>query len=253
MESWYPESDEAVVFTIPLDASDAVVATNEALLSAEERDRADRFVLPELRRRFVVCRGCLRQLLGSATERAASDIRFRYERWGKPQLVSDVIPALHFNVSHSSDWALIALSRSPVGIDLEVPTGRVQYRSIVSQVLSPSEQAGWDALPASEREAAIMRLWVCKEALLKAMGLGIAEGLRQVSFPMPIPLDSAFRPTAIDAGLQLHIDDDGSCHTNAWIDVDAWSIRMLDVLPRACAAITVSRRVERISRRDFPF
>ncbi|MCA9133290.1 MAG: 4'-phosphopantetheinyl transferase superfamily protein [Planctomycetales bacterium] len=243
-----PAICEANVFVVPLSVNEAQYADYERLLNGEERARADRFLLPELRRRFVACRGRLRSLLAEATASSASELRFVYQQWGKPTLPRPRQRAeLHFNVSHSQEWALIALAQSPLGVDFEFAQERLNPRALAAQILSPEERPAWDGLPPSDRALATLPLWVCKEALLKALGLGIAEGLQQVSFPLPLPREGAFAPRAIDASLQLHLEDDGSCRTNHWIDSRAWRVQFLDILPDSHAALCTSAAIRQVN------
>ncbi len=242
-----PGRNEVKLFVVPLDVSAGEYAACEQTLNAEELTRANRFVFADVRRRFVVCRGQLRRVLAQALNQQPGELRFRYEQWGKPRLELNVEPPIHFNVSHSGEWALIALAHSPLGVDLEVLNDRISYRAIASQILTCREIQLWDHLSLSERAVAAMQLWVCKEALLKAMGLGIAEGLQQVSFPLPIPKDVAFAPAHIDGQLYMHVEDNGSCRTNHWIDAASWQLRMLDLVPNSYAAICTPRSIDRLS------
>lgn len=245
-----PQLNEAILFEVPLDATAEEIRRFESTLSRDELARADRFLMPELRKRFVKCRGVLRAILGEFHNESASDLRFRYEQWGKPRLQSPN-SLLHFNVSHSANHALIAIAQSDIGVDLELPTGRVNYSAIASQVLSEQERATWKSLSASERDTAIMQLWVCKEAILKAMGLGIAEGLTQVSFSLPIQTTATFQPTKIDAALLMHLDDDGTCRTNHWTDISAWRMRMVPTQTGGFAAIATSPAIKKISVQSY--
>jgi phosphopantetheinyl transferase len=245
-----PQLSEALLINVPLLATPDEIRHFESTLSRDELARSNRFVFPELRTRFIKCRGALRAILGGLCKCPASDIQFRYEQWGKPQLQSQN-SLLHFNVSHSADQALIAIANSTIGVDLELPTRKVNYSAIASQVLSNIEKTAWDELPVRERETTIMQLWVCKEALLKAMGLGIAEGLTQVSFTLPISIAGSFRPAKIDAALQLHIDDDGTCGSNHWIDTKAWQMRMVDTNPDGFAALAMSTAIKHVSVHNF--
>ena len=133
-----------------------------------------------------------------------------------------------------------------MGIDVEVPNDRVNYRGIASQVLSPSERQVWDAVTPARQIELLMQIWVCKESLLKAMGLGIAEGLHKLSLPLPLPQDEAFVPARIDPTLQLHIPDDGTCRMTSWIDAKSWRLIMLTEKVGYFAAITTERRVSRL-------
>ncbi len=228
---------QAHLSTVSLAASESQLLQAARALDAQEMARANRFAHADVRRRYIMCRSRLRHLLAQRLDIAAKEVAFRYERWGKPQLAKQRQPALHFNVSHSGDWALILLAAEPVGVDLEIMNPRTQLRGIASQILSERERLAWQRLTPPLQELNTWRLWVCKEALLKAMGLGIAEGLKQVSLPLPVPSHGApFSPDAIDGALQMHLDDDGTCGQNHWIDSRAWRVQLLD-LPALCPVI----------------
>lgn len=245
--------DEAKLWAFSLKQNEEYVAELEQLCSADEISRANRFVTEELRQRFIVARGTLRQMLSAATDLPANEIQFRYEQWGKPQLLdcgSSPRP-VHFNVSHSADVALIGVSSEAIGVDIECPSTRVNCRAISSQVVSPAEDHVWKRTPAKDHDQLIMRLWVCKEAILKAMGLGIAEGLQKISFPMPISDSDAFCALEIDPSLQLHLDEDGNCLMNSWTDPSTWRVQLINELPHCYAAVTTQRHIHRITLENF--
>jgi len=236
---------EARLFAFSLAASEQQVAEAERALNAEELAQANRFVHTDVRRRFIVCRSRLRHLLARELGIAAAQVGFRYEQWGKPQLQKPARSDLQFNVSHSGDWGLIVLARVAVGVDLEVLNERFEYRGIASQILTARERTAWEKLPPATRSSETLRLWVCKEALLKAMGLGIAEGLQQVSFPIPLPSCGAvFSPESISGALQMHLEDDGTCKRSHWIDSRAWRLQLLDVLPNCYMAVCLPTGVQ---------
>ena len=224
-------ADTAVaVFLAPLQADSAQLSRIESWLRADELERGSRFVTTELQNRFKICRGMLRWLLGQITDSAPEQIQLEYGQWGKPGVkLSPLQSPIHFNVSHSLDWAMFAFARSPIGIDLEVWQERIKYRSIASQILAVEEQPVFDTLPAKDHAQTILELWVCKESLLKAMGLGIAEGLKKTAFRLPIPSNEEFSPSRIDPTLQLHIEDDASCRMNHWTDAECWRTRLLNL------------------------
>ena len=101
--------DDAHVWVLDLDQSQAELSLLESWLAVDELARADRFVTEQLRNRFVVTRGRLRQILGTHLDLDPAEVQFWYEQWGKPQLTA-TRSNLHFNVSHSGDCGLIAIS-----------------------------------------------------------------------------------------------------------------------------------------------
>jgi 4'-phosphopantetheinyl transferase len=245
-----PQIGEVQLYYFRLTADEPAMQQLAQSLSRDELARADRFVTGDLRRRFIVCRGRLRQVLAALCGCSPLEVRFRYESLGKPQLVEPRSVAglpVHFNVSHSGDAALLAIAAEEVGVDLEVPNPRTNYAAIASQMISDYERSGWDQLSPVERAEETLRLWVCKEALLKALGLGIADALKRVSFPLPIPAQGPFAPLRIDASLQLHLDEDGTCGRNHWLDPHSWKIQLLPEIPGVSAAVAMPRSILQLS------
>ncbi len=253
------QSRDTHVISFPLTIEPDAYKLALVSLTPDELARAKRFVFDDVRRRFVVCRFRVRQLLAELLRILPAEVRFAYSQWGKPELADSMqkhvsatghVGQIRFNISNSGDLGVLAVSRSPVGIDVEVVQQRFSYRSILSQVVSPLEQVSWEQIRAVDRDEAMMRLWVCKEALLKAMGLGIAEGLMQVSFPLPIPSEM-FMPTLIGPELLMHLDDDGTCRMNNWIDRENWRLQMLPSDPDAFLAVATTKSQSNIVIHDF--
>jgi 4'-phosphopantetheinyl transferase len=147
------------------------------LLSFDELVRVKSFVFETHRRRYSLTRIALRQVLGEHLNIAAQHIRFRYSAAGQPQLdmgTEDVF----FSVSHSDDYALIAVSRgTPIGVDLErLKPGLIDLAAL-AQCFTQQEQEALSSVASPHRETAFYRCWVRKEALLKALGLGLPGGL----------------------------------------------------------------------------
>lgn len=96
---------------------------------------------------------------------------------GKPALAGG---ELEFNLTHSGEWAMLAVSLDiPVGIDLERPrkfSSPERFQRLVQRICSPAEQAAVAA--ASDPASFLLRLWVRKEAVVKASGAGVGAGER---------------------------------------------------------------------------
>ena len=87
---------------------------------------------------------------------------------GKPYFVDS---PLHFSISHTKNHVFCALSDRPVGLDAEEKDRAVNLR-LAEKILSESEKRRFDS--ADDKQAALLRLWVLKEAAAKLSG----EGLR---------------------------------------------------------------------------
>ncbi len=91
-----------------------------ATLTADERERAQKFHFDRDRLRFVIARGVLREILGRYLGRSPALIRFVYNEYGKPALSEDG-GSLRFNASHSHGVALYACTLGrEVGVDIEL-------------------------------------------------------------------------------------------------------------------------------------
>lgn len=77
---------------------------------------------------------------------------------------------LHFSVSHTKHYAFCVLSEKNIGIDAEETDRKIDLR-LAEKILSPAEKARFDA--AGDKRAALLKMWVLKEAAGKLTGDGI--------------------------------------------------------------------------------
>ncbi|WCM87226.1 4'-phosphopantetheinyl transferase family protein [Acidovorax sp. NCPPB 3576] len=156
-------------------------APHDEVLSAAERARASRFLRVADRLRFSATRVATRQLLASRLGCGPADVPLAQDAHGKPFVDLDGEMPL-FNVSHSGTHALIALADpgavSAVGIDIEQCRDGLDIDSLAQTILT--EQEGASVTQAADPQHALYQRWVGKEAVLKAIGVGIAEHLRCV-------------------------------------------------------------------------
>jgi 4'-phosphopantetheinyl transferase len=122
-------------------------------------------------------RGALYELLTRYTGAPKGPDTVTPDEFGKPRL-SD--RALEFNMSHSGEQALIAIALElPVGVDLERPRQLLRPDALARRICSAAEQEQLRAAP--DLNAALLRLWVRKEALVKASGTGIRGPLHSLA------------------------------------------------------------------------
>lgn len=150
-----------------------------ALLLDEERERASRFVFAHDGRRWAAARAALRSILGRLLDRPPLDVALAYGPHGKPSL-ADPAAELRFNLSHSGRYAVVAVTRGrEVGVDVERLRRISDAEAIVARHFAPAEIAAYRALPDGARLEAFFRLWVRKEAVLKATGAGLSAELEE--------------------------------------------------------------------------
>jgi Phosphopantetheinyl transferase len=87
------------------------------------------------------------------------------------------LPQVCFSVSHSGGWWGCLMGCEPVGFDLEVCRKGVEYEKIARRFFTPEEQE----LILKDGENAFFEIWVRKEAYIKYLGTGLAEGLSSFS------------------------------------------------------------------------
>lgn len=167
-------SDETVdVLPVKLAVPGAGMDAALALLSPDERVRAERFLFEQVRTAFVLARAGLRTILAELADARAEQLRFAYGVQGKPALAWPDTP-LCFNLAHSGGLAVYAWTAGcEVGVDVERIRAVPEAIDLARRFLSPEESAEMEALDPSGREAAFFAGWTRKEARIKATGRGL--------------------------------------------------------------------------------
>lgn len=173
-------SNEVHVWRVALDVDAAIVQSLFATLCTTEKQRAERFHLKLHCDRFIVGRGVLRQILANYLYIQPSEINFSYNSYGKPSLVALDQKPLRFNLSHSQELALIAVTQScDVGVDLEYIRSDFPCEEIAQRFFSSTETAAMRSLPRQLKTTAFFTCWTRKEAFIKATGKGLSLPLHK--------------------------------------------------------------------------
>ena len=159
-----------------------------AFLSADERARAGNFRFEQDRTRYINAHGVMREILGSYIGVGAASLLISRAKNGKPCLDDQYRACIEFNLSHSGRYGIVAVSIGrPVGVDVEALRADFKWSELADRYFSGRENAWLRALPADEAFRWFFRLWVAKEAVLKASGVGLSEALREVEPPRGEP------------------------------------------------------------------
>ncbi len=165
-------SSEVHVWRIDLRQPEEIISVLYALLSADEQVRAKRYIFERDRRKFVVCRGTLRRLIGEYLDAPPESIVFAYSGKGKPSL--EPASDLCFNVSHSGELAAIAFARNcDLGVDLEVVRPMKYLEDIARRIFEEHDYQKLLAESEDQRLQTFFRTWTGKEAFGKATGEGL--------------------------------------------------------------------------------
>ncbi|MBR0649827.1 4'-phosphopantetheinyl transferase superfamily protein [Roseomonas terrae] len=114
-------------------------------------------------------------------------LRFESGPHGKPMLQGAGRERWRFNLAHSRQLAVLAVSDDPavdLGIDLEWLHRRVSS-DLIRGATAAEERAFLVNLPPASRAAWFLRLWTQKESVLKADGAGLSVPPAEVVFDMP--------------------------------------------------------------------
>ena len=177
-EAGLPE-DQIEVWSVDLNVSDNDLADFRPTLSKDETARSERFYFERHRRRFVAARASLRSVLAAYVDLDPSKIAFEYGHKGKPCLAGKgANSGLHFNLSHSNERVLIAVSRVPVGVDIEFIRPLKDCEAIARRFFSEAEQSALFSVPPERKLEAFFTCWTRKEAYVKAVGDGLSIPLR---------------------------------------------------------------------------
>ncbi len=139
-------------------------------VSLEKRRQICRFRFPEDARRSLFSDLMIRRIIQEKLRLSGHQIRFELNDYGKPSLKD--VPDFQFNLSHSGDWIVCAISSQPIGIDIELIQpieieiakrffARAEYDQLMKQ---------WEPM----REAYFYELWTLKESYIKAIGMGLS-------------------------------------------------------------------------------
>ncbi len=149
------------------------------------------------------------------------EIHYGFEINGKPFLKG--VEGFDFNISHSEDLVMVAVSENETGCDIEKITET--DLDIAKKFFFREEYENIAALPASEeRNELFFRYWTLKESFMKATGLG-----------MRLPLDS----------FQILIGNDGKTGVRQSVDTKNYNFTEIDAFSEyKCAVCTAGNAAE---------
>ncbi len=150
-----------------------------SLLSSDEVSRYQSFKRDAVRNRFLSYHSALRIILSSYLSVQPDKIRFQFNEFGKPSLLSQ---RLKFNLSHSEDWAVCAVSTGQeLGIDCEYNRNLNDLMTVAHEVFSSDELDKLRQFDRSKQHHYFYNLWTIKEAILKGMGTGLSYAAKAIS------------------------------------------------------------------------
>lgn len=158
----------------------------EAVLSEPELRYARQMTAHTSMRQFAAAQAALRSALARYLGESPASIEFRRGEHGKPFLAERYASEIQFNLTHSHDLAVAAVTAGgEIGVDLEKVRERPAAERLAKRFYAAGERAALDGAPAELKERLFFRLWTRKESHLKATGTGLSVTLRDIDTLAP--------------------------------------------------------------------
>ncbi len=173
------------VWAVRLDDPSLDSEGGQDLLSDDERERAARFRFERHRRRYLAAHIALHEILGRYLAISPAKLSFEFGANGKPRLLPAMECGLEFNLSHSNEMALIAVTRGrELGVDVEHVRQTFEFQEVAERFFTVKEVAALRSLPEALQRQAFFKCWTSKEAFLKAKGTGLSGPLDEVEISL---------------------------------------------------------------------
>jgi 4'-phosphopantetheinyl transferase len=212
--------DSMHCWVVPAVVSDDRLGLATTVLTIAERERAAKFRRPRDRRLYLASHAALRLLISRYTGHPAQSLRIVPDATGRPVLDGE-LSRLRFSLSHSGDLALAALAvDEAVGVDVEQVRGFPDVMDVAQRYFASAEAEGIRLLQPDQRPTAFAVTWTRKEAIVKALGVGLAVALESFD------TGPAERPASVTG--------DGA----RWVN---WSVADLRPAPGYVGAVAIQR------------
>ncbi|MFH0891597.1 MAG: 4'-phosphopantetheinyl transferase superfamily protein [Candidatus Falkowbacteria bacterium] len=148
-------------------------------LSAEEKERADRFKFEKDFKLYTAGKILARKIIADHIGIAPKDIKFFIDKYGRPFLEDPKIKDFDFNISHSGDYVVLAFSHRQIGVDIE-KIRPVDFK--IAETCFHDKESEYLNHDPDKRLENFFRLWTLKESFIKAVGQGLSCPLKDFYF-----------------------------------------------------------------------
>jgi 4'-phosphopantetheinyl transferase len=151
-------------------------------LSDFEQKKISRFIFKKDRIKSTFAHVFKRNVLARHLKCKARDVGIDIEPDRRPILSHYAPEQIDFNLSHSRDWVIVAVSENlnRVGVDIEFQRADLDYAGMAERVFSTAEQKQLASLKGHARQSYFYRIWTIKESISKALGLGMKIGFGKI-------------------------------------------------------------------------
>ncbi len=222
---------DGVIHVWRIDLTQVADKGDSDILSPKELATHANFKFKQDAERYWVAHVALRRILASYLLVDPCSLRFEFEEFGKPKLVG---AGLTFNLSHTRSIALLAVSKNQkIGVDTEPLNRPINTEAISKRFFTAKEHQDLLSLSGQERQQAFFRLWVMKEAFVKAVGCGLSGSL------------AAFEVSESEGNLKIVPID------SRWGDLSGWFLHQWCLDDLYFGALVSSKMPDSISYFDY--
>lgn len=162
-----------------------------AALDEAERERYQKYKFDHSKYTYLKARHLLKTEISKKINVSLEDIRFSYNKNGKPYIAGR--DDFHFNLSHTNDGIVFALSNNPVGVDIEMQHRRGQpwlnpeayLNKTIAMHIEQYEQE-------LEKIALFYRYWTLLESKVKLDGTTLYSIKERFNLPQEVVVDESF-------------------------------------------------------------
>ena len=216
-------------FIVPEAVQDpSTLETCLSVLCEQELEQYRRFHFAEDRHRYLVSHALLRNVLSRYVDPRPAEWRFSRSQHGKPEVTNPGIPAIGFNLTHTTGLAgCVVTFSNACGIDAEKITGRHNTAGVAKRMFSEAETGELEQLEGEAYLQHFFTRWTLREAYVKARGIGISFPTRKLTFTVN-------KDNIVEVSFHPDIEDQR----------DNWHFELLKPTAEHIAAIAIRRNGE---------
>ncbi|MFT5505149.1 MAG: 4'-phosphopantetheinyl transferase [Gammaproteobacteria bacterium] len=161
------------------DLSDSI---STECLSKVEQQKVDRYVFERDRKNSTFAHVFKRNVLARHLSCKPREVAIDLEPGRRPVLSHYSAEQIDFNLSHSRNWVVMAVSENlnRIGVDIEFQRDNLDYAGMAERVFSQAEQKQLASLEGCARQSYFYQIWTIKESISKALGLGMKIGFGKI-------------------------------------------------------------------------
>lgn len=148
------------------------------IFSKSEIERLNQFTKTNDKKLYIAGKLLTRKAIAKIANAKPSELVFGENKFGRPKIIFPSLKNFDFNLSHSGEWVVLAISDSNVGIDIEKL--KPIDTTLVKNLFHKEEMELINT--AKEKLNFFYKIWVLKESYIKAIGKGFSHAVNKINF-----------------------------------------------------------------------